>query len=226
MLACLYDIHGNHPALEAVLADARERGARSWVLGGDYVLMGARPLDVCETLRDLEGPALWVRGNADRWLAEPPDDPVIAAAVAWTREQLGELAVRVLASLPPSALYGDDTRICHASPPSDMRSFGPEPAETDDELLKGVTERRLVFGHTHQQFARVHGDVELVNPGSVGMPLDGDPRAGYALIAGDGALELRRVEYDHEAAADELERIGTDWSRLAAARVRESRWVT
>ena len=225
MLACLYDVHGNRAALEAVLADARAAGADRWVLGGDYALMGSRPAECFELLRGLEGPALWIRGNADRWLAEPPDDAVIAAAAAWAGEQLGDLAVRVLAALPPSALYGDDTRICHASPPSDMESFLPEPADSDEALLAGVEERRLIFGHTHLQFRRLHGAVELVNPGSVGVPLDGDPRAGYALIDEDGGIELRRVAYDHEAAADELTALGTEWSRVAGERVRQARWV-
>ena len=74
MLAALYDIHGNLPALEAVLADARAAGARSWVLGGDFALMGPWPVETLERLRALEG-AHWIRGNADRWLADASDAP-------------------------------------------------------------------------------------------------------------------------------------------------------
>jgi diadenosine tetraphosphatase ApaH/serine/threonine PP2A family protein phosphatase len=223
VLACLYDVHGNLAALEAVVADARSAGARRWILGGDYALMGPKPAETFAALRELEGSALWIRGNTDRWLAEPPGDPAIDAAVAWTREQLGDVACTVLSSLPPSALFGDDTRICHASPPSDMESFLPEPAESDAGLLNGVEESRVLFGHTHVQFRRMHEAIELVNPGSVGIPLDGDPRPGYALIDEDGGLELRRVAYDHEAVAAELDALGTGWSALAARRIRESR---
>ena len=81
-----------------------------------------------------------------------------------------------------------------------MRSFEPGAERRGgQELLDGTTHPRLVFGHTHVQFRRpaAVGDVELVNPGSVGVPLDGDPRAAYALIDPDSReLELRRVEYD------------------------------
>jgi diadenosine tetraphosphatase ApaH/serine/threonine PP2A family protein phosphatase len=101
----------------------------------------------------------------------------------------------------------------------------PEPADDEAELLAGVSEPRLVFGHTHLQFRRraEGGSVELVNPGSVGMPFDGDPRAAYALLAEDGTLELRRVEYDHEASAAAVrERLG-DWAELFARRIERAR---
>jgi predicted phosphodiesterase len=223
MLACLYDVHGNAAALEAVIADARGAGADKWVLGGDYALMGPRPVEAVSALRELEGPAVWVRGNTERWLLDPPEDATIAAAAAWCRERLGDDLTRVLAALPPFALYGQDTRVCHGSPVSDMRSFFPDPLPEDSELLDGAPERRILFGHTHLQFSRRHDGVELVNPGSVGIPLDGDPRGAYALIHDDDRVELRRVSYDHEAVAGELEQLGTDWSRVAAARVRHAR---
>jgi diadenosine tetraphosphatase ApaH/serine/threonine PP2A family protein phosphatase len=78
----------------------------------------------------------------------------------------------------------------------------PEAAEDEDELLGDVGERRIVFGHTHLQFRRARPDgVELINPGSVGLPLDGDVRAAYALVDEDGNFELRRVTYDNRASA-------------------------
>src|SRR5205807_9500382 len=86
-----------------------------------------------------------------------------------------------------------------------MRTFFPEHTDDEDELLDGINDRRVVFGHTHLQFRRVRPDgVELINPGSVGMPLDGDTRAAFALIDEDDAVELRRVGYDHVAVADEM----------------------
>src|SRR5688500_8286534 len=151
--------------------------------------MGPRPLETFDALRSLEGPALWIRGNTDRWLAEPPDDEDLRAAVEFCREQLGDLAVSVLSSLPPEGRYGDDTRIVHASPGSDMEGFSPEPSDADAGLLRHVEERRIVFGHTHVQFRRSAGGHELVNPGSVGIPFDGDPRPAYALIGDDDAIE-------------------------------------
>ena len=92
-----------------------------------------------------------------------------------------------------------------------------------------MREPRLVFGHTHLAFARTaegpHGPVELVNPGSVGMPLDGDHRAAYALMHEDGRIEHRRVEYDHMASAAALrERYGdAEWAAIIAGRLERAR---
>src|SRR6186997_2372416 len=74
VLAVLYDIHGNLPALEAVLADARGRGATAFFLGGDLIGFGPFPLETYALLRGLDEPAVWIRGNGERWLREPPID--------------------------------------------------------------------------------------------------------------------------------------------------------
>jgi diadenosine tetraphosphatase ApaH/serine/threonine PP2A family protein phosphatase len=203
VLAVLYDVHGNLPALEAVLADASDAGATHHVLGGDYALFGPWPAETVERLRALEK-ARWIRGNGERWTANPadaPDDPVIQGAIEASREQLGEAAVAELAALPETAVVGD-CRFVHASPPSDVLGFLPQPGPDEAELVKGVAEERLFVGHTHVQFRRrLAGGLELVNPGSVGMPFDGDHRAAYALIADDGDVELRRVVYDRVRSA-------------------------
>jgi len=201
VLAVLYDIHGNLPALEAVLTDADARGADRYLLGGDYASLGAWPVETLERLRKLPTVAR-LRGNWERWQANPEDMPEIPfnqAACRWVREQIGAAAGE-LGALPETTTV-DGTFFCHASPRSDMRSFFPEPADDEAELLAGVSEKRLVFGHTHLQFQRLSaGGIELVNPGSVGLPFDGDTRAAYAVIDGE-RLELRRVEYDYERAA-------------------------
>jgi diadenosine tetraphosphatase ApaH/serine/threonine PP2A family protein phosphatase len=203
VLAVLYDVHGNLPALEAVLADAHEAGAKRFVLGGDYALFGAWPDETVGRLHELD--ATWIRGNGERWTAHPPDAPdneVVQGAIAACREALGEATVEQLAALPEQYVTSS-VRYCHASPVSDVRSFLPERGENDPKLLGGAQERRLFFGHTHIQFSRMSegGHVELVNPGSVGLPWDGDTRAAYALVAGDGAVEFRRVAYDHQGSA-------------------------
>jgi predicted phosphodiesterase len=204
--ALLYDIHGNLPALEAVLADASD--ADGFLLGGDYATAGAWPRETVERLKELPD-ATWIRGNADRWLVDRHDAPApidqIAAACA---EALGEELVAELAGLPESTAI-DGTLYCHASPQSDMQSFLPEPGDRDAELLMGVEARRVVFGHTHIAFEREGpGGIRLANPGSVGMPWDGDHRAAYAVIDRD-RLELRRVDYDWEASVAAVrERVG------------------
>ncbi len=227
MLAIVYDIHGNLPALEAVLGDARAAGADRFLLGGDYALFGPFPADTVAML-DRIPQATWIRGNVDRWSAHPedaPDDPMVSDAIAACRDALGDQRIASLDALPEQRVL-DGTRYCHASPASDLRSFGPQPAIEDDDLLAGVGERRVVFGHTHLQFRRRREDgVELVNPGSAGMPFDGDPRAAYALVDQDGSLEPRRIVYDHEAsAAAMLERYGdVAWAKRSADRLRRAR---
>lgn len=215
MLALLYDVHGNLPALEAVLADAEAAGARSYLLGGDYALFGAWPAETVARLRELD--AEWIRGNGERWTADPGSAPDgVQGAIAACRELLGEGTVAELAALP--ALVGrEDVLYCHGSPVSDVRSFLPEPAADEAELLEGVGQARVVFGHTHLQFRRQGaGGIELVNPGSVGMPADGDHRAAYALVHPDGPVELRRVGYDHAASAAAVrERFGPDGETTA-----------
>jgi len=195
LLALLYDIHGNLPALEAVLAHAGD--ADEFLVGGDIASFGAWPVETVERLRELD--AEWIRGNADRWLVDSPDIPdLMVEVVERSREMIGEELCRELAALPESTTHGG-TLYCHASPLSDMDSFYPEPHDTDAERLMGVEAERVVFGHTHLSFDRPGpGGIQLVNPGSVGMPLDGDHRAAYAVLDGD-RLERRRVEYDWPA---------------------------
>ncbi len=227
MLALLYDIHGNLPALEVVLKDARERGADQWFIGGDVALFGPWPEDSVTRLKALE-PATWIRGNGERWTADPDSAPEpVRGATDAARTALGDALVDELAALPQSAVIGARTRGWHGSPVSDVRSFLPEPAADEAELLGGVSERRLVFGHTHLPFQRMSpmSDIELVNPGSVGMPFDGDHRAAYALVHDDGAIEHRRVAYDHAATAIALrERYGeADWVQAPAYRFTHAR---
>ena len=225
MIGLLYDVHGNLPALEAVVADARAAGARRWILGGDYALFGGWPVETVERLRELE-PAMWIRGNGERWTADPgsaPDDEVVQGAIAAARDALGRDLVDDLASLPFSCGH-DRTLVCHGSPVSDVRSFLPEPAGDEAELLKGVEAPRVLFGHTHLPFVRSAArGIELVNPGSVGMPFDGDPRTAYALQHEDGRIEHRRVAYDHASAAARVRELGGAWAEVVAARIERAR---
>jgi diadenosine tetraphosphatase ApaH/serine/threonine PP2A family protein phosphatase len=221
--ALLYDVHGNLAALEAVLTDARGAGAERFVLGGDYTLFGPQPVETVAALRALPD-ATWIRGNGERWTASPseaPDNDVVQGAVVACADSLGGPLVGELAALPEAAVL-DGIRYCHGSPVSDVRSFMPEPADEDEELMGGVTERRIVFGHTHLPFRRTGpGGVELLNPGSVGMPFDGDPRAAYALLRDDGSVEHRRVGYDHRGAAAAVQqRFGAEgWTETVARRI-------
>lgn len=225
-LALLYDVHGNLQALEAVLEDARDTGATGYVLGGDYALFGPWPGETLEVLHGLPD-AIWIRGNGERWTANPneaPDNEVVQGAIAASRDVLGVTVVVELAALAGQVVI-DGARYCHASPISDVRSFMPEPADDEPELLAGITERRLVFGHTHLPFRRERDGIELINPGSVGMSFDGDQRAAYALLGDDGELRHRRISYDHEASAAAVrERFGdAPWTETISRRIMEAR---
>ena len=236
MLAILYDIHGNLAALEEVLADEEAAGVERYLLGGDYAVFGPWPDKTVERLGGLDD-AVWIRGNVDRWTAAPdaaPDAELIQRSITWCAEHLADDTVRELAALPEQTIL-DEVRYCHASPVSDVKSFRPDPGEEldglesqvgdDEELGAGVAQRRLVFGHTHHAFRRRGpGGVELVNPGSVGLPWDGDPRAAWALLHEDGTLEMRRVEYDHDAVASAVRQNLGEWAETTARRIEAARF--
>jgi len=206
LLALLYDVHGNLTALDAVIDDARAAGVEGFVLGGDYAMAGAQPAESVARLKELE--AEWIKGNTERWVAdhaETPDDPFIQAVCDYARAELGGDEATRLSGLRET-IRNRETLFCHASPRSDMETFLPEPAPDEEEPLAGRGEPVVVFGHSHLQFSRETGGRLLVNPGSVGLPLDGDPRAAYALWDGGRSFDLRRVDYDREGYLSEVRR--------------------
>jgi len=219
VLALLYDIHGNLVALEEVLRDAEGAGAEAYLLGGDFGSWAPWPRETIERLRGLPN-ATWIRGNGERWLREPPlDRPEVMQAFAERDSGLGT-DEGWLYSLQ-SQFELDGVLYVHGSPLSDVESFPPEPDEDDERLLNGVHDRTVVFGHSHQQFRRPGPNgTTLLNPGSAGMPLDGDVRAAYALRGDDGEFEFHRVEYDVERAALAWEKVGGDFGKLVAQRIR------
>jgi predicted phosphodiesterase len=204
--ALLYDIHGNLPALEAVIDDARDAGADDFVLGGDYALAGAWPQESVKRLEKLDTDH-WIRGNTERWLEEPSDAPDaewLHSAIEYCRDGLGGKRTEKLFGLPEKTEI-DGACVCHASPRSDMLTFMPEATDGDRELLANSEAKVVIFGHSHVQFSRAAEDgTLLVNPGSVGLPFDGDRRAAYALWHGGREFELRRVVYDSDGYAEQV----------------------
>jgi predicted phosphodiesterase len=213
-VAVLYDIHGNLAALDAVLREAEQLGATSYLLGGDYATFGPWPRETVERLDGVPAVAR-IRGNVDRWLREEPEVPdtarqLVTTALDVARELLGSDLVDQLYELPERAEV-EGIAVCHGSPLSDIETFAPDPEPDEERMLAGEAQRTVLFGHSHQQFARPgpNGTL-LVNPGSVGAPLDGDPRAAWALLE-NGELELRRTAYDIERAAAQMRSYG-DWA--------------
>jgi predicted phosphodiesterase len=233
MLALLYDIHGNDTALAAVIEDARAAGADAWLLGGDYCMIGAEPAAVLDRLETLPADTVWLRGNTERWVAHPEADDIpvdaIRDAALFVQGAVGADSVRELAALPDVVadvpFDGAATTVfCHASPASDMIGFTDQPAEGDGAAAENAFEANtIVCGHTHVQFIREVGVLEVVNPGSVGLPFDGDQRAAYALLAPDGSFELRRVEYDVDRALAAYEGLRGEWVDIAKRRLSTAR---
>jgi predicted phosphodiesterase len=219
VLGVLYDIHGNLPALEAVLADAERERVDRWLLGGDYGTPSPWPLETLDRLRELEN-ATWIRGNGERWLRDPPHDrPEVMEVYDLFTGGLPDDVVEWLYGLRPQVEL-DGVLYVHGSPLADDDSFAPEPQDGEERLLAGVQDRLVVFGHSHQQFRRPGPDgTELLNPGSVGMPLDGDVRAAWATRDDDGEFRFRRTEYDVQRAADAYREMGGPFGEMASGRI-------
>jgi diadenosine tetraphosphatase ApaH/serine/threonine PP2A family protein phosphatase len=224
-IALLYDIHGNLAALEAVLADAEGEGAASYLLGGDEACMGPWPRETVELLETLPV-VVRIRGNVERWLRERPEapasaQPFLSAALTAARNSLGPALVERLYRLPERAEL-DGILVCHGSPLSDIESFAPRPQVGEERLLAGEAERTILFGHSHQQFRRPGpSGTLLVNPGSIGAPLDGDRRAAWALYR-DEEILFRRTEYDVARAASHMRSYG-EWAEPIVHRIEHGR---
>jgi putative phosphoesterase len=211
-VAAIYDIHGNLPALEAVLQDVRRAEVDHIVVGGD-VVPGPMPCETLACLLDLDIPVRFIQGNGDRTVlaqmagtesSEVPEQ--FRGVVRWTAQQLHPEHERLLASWPKTlrvAIPGlDEVLFCHATPRSDTEIFTRLTPE--DRLLPVFAEVNVplvVCGHTHMQFDRRVGRVRVVNAGSVGMPF-GEPGA-YWLLLGPN-VQLRHTSYDLAKAAKRI----------------------
>lgn len=215
----LSDIHGNLHALESVLADAPLEEHDAVLVLGDLVGYGAGPNAVVSTVRRLEKPTVVIRGNHDK-VAVGIDDgfgfnPVARKAADWTTRQLEPRNAEYLAAMPMGPVeVAPGLLICHGSPrDEDEYLFS---ALTAVQILEEIDVPLTFFGHTHHPvvyswdgetpgmdelepgspYALDPGRRYLVNPGSVGQPRDGDPRAGYiSYDSGAGVLEQRRSAY-------------------------------
>jgi putative phosphoesterase len=208
-VAALYDVHGNLPALEAVLAELEREKVDVVVLGGDCI-HGPQPVETLQRLRELGERALWIRGNTDRLIAGDDDSDGLHA---WVADALGDENVAFLGSLPLTQRLEVDglghTLFCHATPHDDETIVTPlTPDERLAAVLEGVDADTVVAGHTHMQQDRRIGDIRWVNAGSVGLPYEDDIKAFWALL-GPG-VELRRTPFDVAAAIRAFEGVGRE----------------
>jgi putative phosphoesterase len=218
-IATLYDIHGNLPALDAVLAELEEVQPDVIVIGGD-VVPGPLPQQTLARLRQLGERARFIRGNGERDVIGAfdalPFDPILGEQVrktiGWTAGQLDQSDRDFLAQWPERLTLAVDglgsVLFCHATPRNDMDIFTPKsPQERLNTFFSGVEAQVVVCGHTHVQFEMRVDNIRILNGGSVGMPYADRPGAYWMLFDPQG-VEFRRTEYDLEKAAQQVRESG------------------
>ncbi|GHO97058.1 DeoR family transcriptional regulator [Reticulibacter mediterranei] len=222
-IAALYDIHGNLPALNAVLVELEEVQPDLILIGGDIVF-GPLPRQTLERVLQLGERVRFIHGNGDceivatfdgqplnrRYL--PPISEKGQQEAQWVAGQLTHAQRNFLASLPDQLVLEitdlGNTLFCHATVRSDEEIFTPL---TSDERLNAifsqVKQDFVVCGHTHIQFERTIGNLRILNAGSVGMPAAAQPGAYWLLLSSEG-YEFRHTPYDGEAAAQVIRAAG------------------
>ncbi|GGD78866.1 metallophosphoesterase family protein [Paenibacillus nasutitermitis] len=217
-IAALYDIHGNYPALHAVLKELESIEPDILFIGGDIV-SGPMPLQTLQTLRNFTGNVQMIRGNGEREVAEVLEGKTIPfldkkgiEKQKWVAKQLTSSDRQFLASLPETKVLTanglGEILFCHATPHSDEEIFTPlTPDEHVKTLFHSVEQPFIFCGHTHLPFVRKIDDKQIINPGSVGMPYTGNPGAYWALIDENG-FELKYTSYDLEEASKAILKSG------------------
>jgi predicted phosphodiesterase len=224
-VAALYDIHGNMPALEAVLEEVQAAGVDAIVVGGD-VIPGPMPREVLQRLLSLNVPTHFIVGNGELAVLAQigVDDPAevkywgttsgnplpeaVRQQLRWTANQIHPDYSEIIGRWPKTlrlAIEGcGEVLFCHATPRSETECFTRlTPEDRLMRIFDGLGVSVVVCGHTHMQFDRAIRDVRVVNAGSVGMPF-GIPRADWLLLGPE--IELRDTAYDLDAAADRIRR--------------------
>jgi putative phosphoesterase len=210
VVAAIYDIHGNLPALEAVLEEIQESSVDQILVGGD-VVPGPMPRETLDRLLNVDVPIQFIYGNGEvavltEMAGKEPQVPTqFRDVIRWNAQQLADYK-QVLASWPKTIRLEipnlGAVLFCHATPQNENDVFTKRtPEERLSSTLREVNASVVVCGHTHMQFDRTVGNVRIVNAGSVGMPF-GKPGADWLLLGPD--IQLRHTTYDLAKAAERI----------------------
>lgn len=211
-IAAIYDIHGNLPALEAVLQEVRLAEVEFIIVGGD-VIPGPMPRETLECLLDIDIPVQFIQGNCEiDALAEMTGAGAIRVpeqfreVVRWSAQQLFPEYEQLVASWTKTLSIEigglGEVLFCHATPRDDNEIFTRfTPEERLLPIFEGLDAALVVCGHTHMQFDRMIGNIRVVNAGSVGMPF-GEPGADWLLLEPD--IQLQHTPYDLTKAAERI----------------------
>lgn len=220
-VAAIYDVHGNLPALEAVLLDVEHAEPDLVVVGGD-VAAGPMPVEVLDRLAESGDRVRWVCGNVDREVVSAYDggrseiearmsDPASMMG-GWAASRIGESHRDLLASFPERLVVEvrglGKVLFCHATPRSDEQIVTTAtPDGRLSRIMAGVEQDLVVCGHVHTQFDRNIDGIRVVNAGSVGLPYQGEPVGAFWLLLGP-AVELRRSDYDLRGTVERFRAMG------------------
>ncbi|MFH1538611.1 MAG: metallophosphoesterase family protein [bacterium] len=213
IIALIGDVHANLPALEAVMDHARKEGAVEFWNTGDFVGYGAFPDEVVQILKkeatrsiigNYDQKVLRVTKKIDEWKKTKPKEKWMA--FSWAYENLAKENLGYLRSLPQElrfSMHGNRILIVHGSPLSAKEHLGPDtPVARLRALSKAAKADVIICGHSHLPFVLELDGVHFVNPGSVGRPDDGDPRASYATLK----IKSRGIKVTHHRVAYNVER--------------------
>ena len=210
-VAAIYDIHGNLPALEAVLQEIHQEKVDQIIVGGD-VLPGPMPRESLDRFRNLDTPTHFIYGNGEVAVLQhmAGKEPAVAQpyrpAISWTAQQLHPEHQQWLSTWPKTVALEigalGSVLFCHATPQNENDVFTRlTPADRLVPLFEKLNATIVVCGHTHMQFDRKIGQTRVVNAGSVGMPF-GEPGADWLLLGPD--VQFRHTRYDLANAADRV----------------------
>ncbi|MDD1772624.1 MAG: metallophosphatase family protein [Methanomassiliicoccales archaeon] len=206
LIAFISDVHANLPALEAVMDDMSSRGVGTVYCAGDILGYYTYPDQVIELLRRRN--VTCIAGNHDRavLVGVRGMNSIAASAIEWTRNNLSKSSLDFIRDLPNSLhrpVEGVMTAVHHGSP-RNMSEYVFE-EHVSGELLDIAGARLLVLGHTHVPFVAHFATGTVINPGSVGQPRDGDPRASYTILDSvEWNFERVRVDYDRQRVMDKV----------------------